>query len=683
MSVSPALRRCRQALLLGLVLAAVPSTAWASGTVSGQVTNADGSPASSALVTLVGGPSGGGVSDYSALTTSDGSYSVQSLPAGEYKACFSSSSSGGAAIYYSNATSYSDATEISVSDGTATGDVNQALPGTGSLSGKVMSSTGSALAGISVTVEQAPCDPYVPAIGGDNKSAVASTTTSSDGSYSVSQLPAGTYLVRFSDPSNTYATQYYDQETSSDKADSVTVIASGMTSGIDGTLEKAGTISGTVTGPRGTTGIEVTLLGLSPGTSAPNPQLLRADSPGFSFGDLVPGTYELEFSDNNWTYPTQYYSGVESQSQATQLILQPGESITDLTEALLPGGTISGRITDEQGNPISGATVSAAPDLVDPPYAPDADPPGQAVTGTDGTYTMSGLPDGNLYVMVTAGSPFADQVYPGVTGYPDAEPIVVTNGSSTSNVDLSLPVGGTVTGSVSPLGTTITFFVWEHGSFQQTRTIWGYSSPYSWLLAPGTYIARFMRDGYETQWSGGTSTESQATPFTVTADATTHAPGIALEPDGYAAPLGGLPAGAGVATPSGAGAPSVITPSVAQAVPVVSTSRITLNNRDTGLVRLRCVSRSPCTGIAQLVVSVRLHAQSDSRDRPHYKDEVIASSRYRLAAGHTSRLKLVLNRTGRRLLAATGNLKAVLVLKNPEILKRLPIRLQARPRRVP
>lgn len=106
--------------------------------------------------------------------------------------------------------------------------------GTGSISGAITDAT----TGLPVAGAEACADSEVQ---------YGCAVSNASGVYSISGLAPGQYKVSFGDEADGYIGQYYDEADGYWNADPVTVSSGATTSGIDAALEKAGSITGTVT----------------------------------------------------------------------------------------------------------------------------------------------------------------------------------------------------------------------------------------------------------------------------------------------------------------------------------------------------------------------------------------------------------------------------------------------------
>jgi hypothetical protein len=87
----------------------------------------------------------------------------------------------------------------------------------------------------------------------------------------------------------------------------------------------------------------------------------------------------------------EYYNNRTSSSTADPVTVTAGQNTTGIDAQLEPGGSISGRVTNNSGVGIADVGVSA---IVDPSSL-DA---GYANTDSDGNYTIKGLYSGNFRV---------------------------------------------------------------------------------------------------------------------------------------------------------------------------------------------------------------------------------------------------------------------------------------------
>ena len=156
------------------------------------------------------------------MTASDGTYALTDLATGSYDVEFTSGCGGSPVFgqqWYNGKSSESASTAIPVTTGVTTTSINAALTVGGTISGTVTVSSGiSDFSGICV-------DAFAP---GDFLSPSGSTTTASDGSYSLPNLAPGNYDVEFSAGcgiSENVGQQWYNTKASQSSANVVAVTA--------------------------------------------------------------------------------------------------------------------------------------------------------------------------------------------------------------------------------------------------------------------------------------------------------------------------------------------------------------------------------------------------------------------------------------------------------------------------
>jgi hypothetical protein len=187
-----------------------------SGTITGGVTNSGGAALAGATVSYSGG---------STITASNGSYTLSNVPGGTL------------ALTASMTTGYQSSTQaVTVTAGATTTQNFALLTGAGTLSGTVTSSAGTALAGATVSYS-----------GG-------SATTGSNGSYTLLNVPAGTFPITAS------AAAYYSSIQSATIAANSTTTQNFALTAIPQTYSIAGTVSPASSG----SGTALALTGAAP-----------------------------------------------------------------------------------------------------------------------------------------------------------------------------------------------------------------------------------------------------------------------------------------------------------------------------------------------------------------------------------------------------------------------------------
>jgi protocatechuate 3,4-dioxygenase beta subunit len=298
---------------------------------------------------------------------------------------------------------------VSVQVGATTSNINFNLTRSGGISGKVTDSTTSA--GISGIVVTAYSHNLYSWFG----------LTDSNGNYRIiTNLATGTYNVTvFSAPG-------YMAKTVS----GVSVTAGGESTNVNLALTKSAIISGKVL--------------TTSGQPVPGISVTAISSDGGSFvGSAVTGpdgSYRITSGLGLGTYIVNAYSGT-SFAQVPNISVVIGQETPNvnltLNVAAQPTGAISGRVIDENNNPVVGAGVSAGS--------------GQAKSDQNGNYQISsGLPTGNYTVTVIAAG----------YGTQNRTSIGVTEGSVTPGIDFKLVrtpasgsgrISGRVTGEDNPL----------------------------------------------------------------------------------------------------------------------------------------------------------------------------------------------------------------------------------------
>src|SRR5665648_910022 len=281
-------------------------------------------------------PGGGG-----AQTDLDGTYQIDGLAAGSYFVQFQGGDVGLVTEFYDGAASWEDATQVAVIAGADTPDIDAALVAGGSISGTVTGPDGP-VAGMWDNA-------MVP-----GESGGGGAQTGLDGTYEITGLAAGSYIVQFRGGDVGLVTEYYDGAASWEDATPVVVTAGADTPNIDAAMVVGGSISGTVTGPDGPVGG----VHVSAWTTFGDPVGGMGEETGangtYEFAGLATGSYVVEFDGSSVGLVSVYYNGAASWDDATEVAVTAGADTPNINAVLaLAVGSISGTVSGPEG-PVAG-----------------------------------------------------------------------------------------------------------------------------------------------------------------------------------------------------------------------------------------------------------------------------------------------------------------------------------------
>jgi protocatechuate 3,4-dioxygenase beta subunit len=370
-----------------------------------------------------------------------------------------------------------------VTDLTDTPNIDFTLGPGGSISGVVTDGSGNPIAGASVYASGNSWD-YV--------------STGADGSYTIANLVPGQYEVLAQ--ADGYANDYYNNVYDWSAATLVTVTDLTDTPNIDFTLGPGGSISGVVTDGSGNPieGASVSASGDSSGSGSTG-----ADG-SYTIANLVPGKYTVSAWGSG--YVMEYYNNVYDSSSATPVTVTDVTDMPHIDFTLLPGGSISGVVTDGSGNPIVGASVSAS-----------GNSSGSAATGEDGSYTIANLAPGQ-YVVLAQRSAYVIEYYNNVYDWSAATPVTVTDVTDIQSIDFTLGPGGSISGVVTDgsgnpiVGASVS----ASGNSSDSASTGADGSYTIASLAPGKYEVSAQAGGYANEYYNNVPDSSAATPVTVT-----------------------------------------------------------------------------------------------------------------------------------------------------------------------
>lgn len=434
--------------LAALLLGGVPGLALADGgTISGTVVAPGGSGmgASNVQVTLLGAPSPYGWGNLTTTTDWSGQFSFQ-VSDGIYGLSFTGNGSCGVNyrtyIYTAGGKVAAGAQPAPITvSGSNVGGITLNCPTLYSISGTVVAPNG-----------PPPSATMLNAEFGENE---ANAQANPDGSFSISGLEAGSYLVSVFD-CYPFQSGWIGAEggfvQSRDWAKAFTV-GPNHASNIQINLATSPSISGTVTTPDGqaAAGMNV-VFGTGPGMTSGNSTTTAADGT-FTLQSLVPSTpNDIYVFDPNSVYMPVYWSlkGATPDRAHANEVSVDGGSVANVNLQLTVGRSISGTVVDRGSSPISGASVSEIPYLNGTLDFSASSP--QSVTGPDGSFHLTGLapgayalslwsPSGSGYYSASGVVTDSSLATPIQVGTADATDILVAFNAST------YAVTGTLTGS--------------------------------------------------------------------------------------------------------------------------------------------------------------------------------------------------------------------------------------------
>ncbi|MCC7009391.1 MAG: carboxypeptidase regulatory-like domain-containing protein, partial [Acidobacteria bacterium] len=466
------------AVTAGAATTGVNFTLTPGGSITGQVT--DGVTHAPLANVFVGVYTTAGQSAGSATTNSGGVFTVLGLASGSYVARTNVSASlnyideayDGISCPSHEVCDLSTFTPIPVTAGAVTSGIDFALSAGGTIAGTVTSANGGApLAGVEMSVISA------------STQATYSAITNGAGSWSVIQLPVGTYFATASvPPGMNYIGELYDDKPcvpcDPKTGTPIQIAGPGVTmSGVNFALGTGGTITGTVTATGTGSGISgVTVQAYA--ADGTHVRWASTDGTGaYVLSGLPTGSFYIRTAASYQNFVDEVFDNVTcvpcSVTSGAPVSVTAGGTTSGIDFSLAQGGQISGVVTDAVSHaPLSSVEVdvfSADGTFLEDQYT---------YTGSNGTFTIRGLATGVYFVSAFCDGCsssvyyvpelYADKSFPEPLEFPtppvgDAvppllnvtagDPVNVVAGAITSGVDFALGRGGRVTGTVTDAST--------------------------------------------------------------------------------------------------------------------------------------------------------------------------------------------------------------------------------------
>lgn len=339
--------------------------------------------------------------------------------------------------WYQDAFYLSQATSLPVGPGNAPANIGFVLERYAEVSGRVVNATTlNPIAGVSLSAFETGSDSQ---IGG-----VLQTTTDSDGFYTL-YVNGGTWRI-FANPAGLgYAERYYSNQVSQTAADLLTLELAEVRTNINFALPPVlyGTLSGYVYQPDG-----APLADASVQASGHNYEgSATTDSRGFyRMVDLRADQYTVRAMHP--AYPEQYYCSQWRYDFAHRVAVTAGSVRTNLNFQMAAPAQISGTVTNDSGQPLSGLSLAAWARNGGSAYV---------ATAADGSYTFGMLPPGHYRVFANSRDSYENRdcqyyietYYPPQSSVYEATLIPVDAGATVTGIDFGLTRGGVIAGVLS------------------------------------------------------------------------------------------------------------------------------------------------------------------------------------------------------------------------------------------
>jgi 5-hydroxyisourate hydrolase-like protein (transthyretin family) len=437
-------------------------------------------------------------------TDSNGDYSVGGLPAGSYRVGSRDNSGTYGDVYYINATDVDSADDVGVTAGSITSGINMqvAAAQTGSISGTVTDSLGNPLGGIDVALIRYNTD-------WEYWEEFEYASTDGSGQYHFNSVEAGTYRLRFADPSETHAGEYHSDAYTVENALDVDVTSETETI-VDESLSDAASMAGTVTNNSATplAGISVNFYRINDNTAQREYLFSRATAADgtYSIGGLPAGAFLVEFADYNpeTTYAREYYNGKPTIEAADPVDVQEGQNVTDIDASLELAGQITGTVTaDGSGTPLPFISVTLYRwNEVGLSWSYTS----SVSSNLSGSYTAQGLVPGDYRITFYdfAGN-YLGESYNDKATFDLADSLAVAAGAVLNGINAALAVASRIDGTVTEEGTgtplpDVSVYAYrvnpgnmlQYASSATTNASGNYSVG---GLSAGTYRIEFVEEG--------------------------------------------------------------------------------------------------------------------------------------------------------------------------------------------
>lgn len=492
------------------------------GSISGTVTGSDGKAVANAQISAHRSGENAGSPAY-ASTDSDGKYIVRGLASGSYAVQVQSpQDSDLMSQWWGGQSSQATATLIAVTAGVSATEKDVSLQLGASISGTIRTKNGLPVSNISVNV----------LVAGGNGNSVGWAWSDSSGLYTVRGLPAGSYTLQYQTQGTDYLPQWWEGKATQTEATTIVVGSAEILTGRDVTLQVGASISGRISDAGGNPIADANVYAMqnTTGGGTSNYHSAQTDANGvYVLRGLSAGDYKVQFHGAfGSNYLQQWWDGKDTQNSAMLITVGATSALTGKNVTLKVGSSISGIVRGLNGVALANVDVGVQQATGGGGYAYGS---GYATTDASGSYTVRGLPVGSykLQFVPESGSEYTSQWWLGKATVDSATPLTVGTAQELTGKNVSLKVGGTVSGTVTGVGSTlaggavsgVSVAAYSSDPYidQRASTTTNSDGTYALRgLSAGTYTLKFASDqnSYIEQWLGNRTGFSTADSFTVT-----------------------------------------------------------------------------------------------------------------------------------------------------------------------
>ena len=384
-------------------------------------------------------PGGWGPID-STTTNTSGNYSLTGILPGTYRVGFSGQASY-ASEFHRNAVTVETATDVQVTLNSAPITVDADLAPARHVTGTVTSTAIPPLLGIigGTPAVNLPGITVSATRVGTSQYDVSETETAANGTYDLGGLSSGQYVIRFSDPTGKWRTEYHADVTTEAAATPVDTSAAqstalGTTALITGS-HLTGSVGATGTNAPGLADVYVTAYRNVGTTNAPEWEVATEATTGsngtYDLGGLAAGTYRVGFEPTSDHFG-EFYDNKATIEEATDVTVTAGASVDVGTTRslgnaeLAKAASVTGRVTaaDDGTKNLQDIDVTlydSTKEYVDDVY-----------TDATGHYDLGGLTPGTYYLGFddAYSGTYRSEFFNNAAQLSSATPIVLSSGST-------------------------------------------------------------------------------------------------------------------------------------------------------------------------------------------------------------------------------------------------------------
>jgi len=167
-------------------------------------------------------------------------------------------------------------------------------------------------------------------------------------------------------------------------------------------------------------------------------------SDGYYIIENLPAGKYMVYTENDSVFVDIYWNNQPDEGSADTVTVASNDTTESINFSLRVGGKITGTVALPEASSVSVTVIATNTTSLNSYYGSASN-----LSGSSASYEIRGLPTGTYKVETDNSQGYIDVYYSNKSSWASADPVSVTEGSTTSSINFTLSVGGKITGTVT------------------------------------------------------------------------------------------------------------------------------------------------------------------------------------------------------------------------------------------